>query len=351
MPISLHNALDNLMQATYRKGRPGAALLLSLGGELLFEKGYGCANLGTSESITPATNFRLASVSKQFTAMCVQLLQQQGLLTYEDKLYGYFPALIHFGGDISINHLICHTSGLPDFEEFVEDDRQEQVKESEVLRITAAQPRLYFKPGSQYRYSNTGYVLLALLVEKVSGMPYAEFLQKYIFEPLDMANTVLYEAGKRIPNRAIGYARNAAGEVILSDQSACSATKGDGCIYTSVHDYLKWHEALLTNDAFKLDATLENISTTIGNNPGWRYGMGWFYANRSNGSHEFYHTGSTCGFSNLVIRVPESQLLVACFSNIADNPYLLTSLIDVLQQYPETRLESDLVRQLLGLTR
>ena len=348
MGLTLTQALDKHLQENYT---PGAALLIARAGEVLYENALGLANLETGESISPSTNFRLASVSKQFTAMSVQLLQQQGVLRYEDSLPKYFPELAHIGGSISIKDLICHTSGLPDYEDFVAENRQEQVRDAEVLDITAVQTRLLFAPGSQYRYSNTGYVLLALLVEKVSGLPYAEFLQQHIFKPLGMADTVLYEAGKSIPNRAMGYALNAAGEVTFSDQSTCSATKGDGCIYTSLRDYLKWHEALEKCEAFKVDDSFQSINTTIEGNPGWLYSMGWFFSKRSKGSIEMYHTGNTCGFSNLVIRVPESQLLVVYFSNMADNPHLLTSFLDVLQQYPETRLESDLVRKLLELTR
>ncbi|MEJ8800688.1 serine hydrolase domain-containing protein [Pontibacter sp. H249] len=351
MANSLAQALDAHLNTCYSDNQPGAAILVAKAGEVLYENCIGLANLLKGERIIPATNFRLASVSKQFTAMCVQLLQQQGLLKYEDKLSDFFPELAHLSGNISIKQLINHTSGLPDYENFVPENRTEQVRDLEVLAITDAQPKLLFTPGSQYRYSNTGYVLLALLVEKVAGLPYKEFLQKYIFGPAGMEHTVLYEAGASIPNRAMGYALNAAGEVVFSDQSTCSATKGDGCIYTSLRDYLKWHEALLKYDGFNLENTLQSISTTIDDNRNWHYSMGWFYARRSNGSLEMYHTGNTCGFSNLVIRVPENQLLVVYFSNLAYNPYLLTSFLDVLQQYPETQLESDLVRQLLELTR
>ncbi|MBC5992384.1 serine hydrolase domain-containing protein [Pontibacter cellulosilyticus] len=350
MATALTQALDTHLQNCYTEEQPGAAILVTRVGEVLYEGCIGLMDLNTREPITPATNFRLASVSKQFTAKCVQLLQQQGLLQYTNRLSSFFPELAHLGSDISIAHLLNHTSGLPDYEGFVADTRQEQVHDREVLTITASQPHLLFAPGSQYRYSNTGYVLLALVVEKVSGMAYAEFLSKYIFKPLSMSNTVLYEAGKPIPNRAIGYAVNAAGEMILSDQSVCSATKGDGCIYTSLRDYLKWHEAL-QQQGFNIEGALQSINTNIEGNPALYYGMGWFFTKRSNGSLEMYHSGNTCGFSNLVIRVPESQLLIACFSNIADNPHLLTNFINVLQQHPKTRLESDLICRLLHLTR
>ncbi|GAB3203282.1 CubicO group peptidase (beta-lactamase class C family) [Pontibacter aydingkolensis] len=351
MAETLSQAVHAHLHTHYSDTNPGAAILVARAGEVLYENSIGLADLETGKRINLATNFRLASVSKQFTAMCVQLLQQQGLLTYEDKLQNYFPELAHLGNEISIKHLLCHTSGLPDYEAYVDDSRQEQVRDEEVLEIIAEQPHLLFEPGSQYRYSNTGYVLLALLVEKVSGLTYPEFLQQHILLPLGMANTMLYEAGKSIPNRAMGYTLSVTGEAIFSDQSTCSATKGDGCIYTSVQDFLKWHNGLEKHEAFQLDKTLPSINTLIEDNLNWHYGMGWFYSRRSNGSLEMYHTGNTCGFSNLVIRVPESQLLVVYFSNLADNPHLLTSFLDVLQRYPETSLDSDLVRRLLELTR
>ncbi|WP_439882216.1 serine hydrolase domain-containing protein [Pontibacter sp. MBLB2868] len=351
MKTTLAEHFDKLMQQTYCNGQPGAALLIASEGEVLYERGFGVADMASAMPITPTTNFRLASVSKQFTAMAIQLLVQQRLLNYEDRLDRFFSGFRMTGKPITLRHLLTHTSGLPDYEGLVDDNRQDQVSDDEVLRLISSQGSNLFEPGSQFYYSNTGFVLLALVVQQVACMPYAVFLKQYIFEPLGMSGSRLYEAGLEIPERAMGYASDAAGETIFSDQSICTATKGDGCIYTSVQDYFKWHEALEQNSAFMIERVLQEVNATIPGSPGWHYGMGWFFARRKNGSFEMYHTGNTCGFSNLVIRIPENNSLVACLSNIADNPHLLTGLLDALQPYPKLRPESGLVRQLLNLTR
>ena len=344
----LTDALDDHLEATYKTNAPGAAVLVSVAGEVLYERGIGIANLTSGEPITPTTNFRLASVSKQFTAMAIQLLEQEGRLSYDDALQQFFPTFAAgIGAHVTLRHLLCHTSGLLDYEEFVEERPDWQISDEEVLAIAASQTSTYFTPGSQYRYSNTGFVLLALVVERVSGIAYADFLQQRICKPLGMESTVLYEKDRPIPERAMGYARNEAGDSVLADQGTCTATKGDGCIYTSLRDYHRWHQSLSQGMA----PAIEQVYTPLEGYQNGFYGMGWFFSKRNTGGLELYHTGNTSGFSNLVIRIPENEALIACFSNMADNPNLLAGLLDLLGQFPMLRVESVLVRDLLKLTR
>ncbi|PVY37377.1 serine hydrolase domain-containing protein [Pontibacter virosus] len=346
----LQKALDEHLRSCYTSIGPGAALLVSVAGETLYASGIGIADLTSGEKITPVTTFRLASVSKQFTAMCIQLLEHEGRLSYDDTLRQFFPEFpASIRAKVTLQHLLSHTSGLLDYEEFVEERPGWQIGDEEVLAIAASQNGTYFTPGTQYRYSNTGYVLLALVVERVSGIAYADFLQQRVFEPLDMNHTMLYEKGKPIPERAMGYARNGAGEIVLADQGTCTATKGDGCIYTSVREYHRWHQAL--SQQAGMAPALEQVYAPIPGYTNGFYGMGWFFSRRKSGGLEMYHTGNTSGFSNLVIRIPENDMLIACFSNIADNTHLLTSLLDVLGQFPVLRTESGLIRNLLQLTR
>lgn len=350
LKLPLTEALDAHLMSTYQADAPGAALLVSVAGEELYEQGIGMANLITGEPITPDTTFRLASVSKQFTAMAVQLLEQKGRLSYDDTLNNFFSDFpTGIGAQVTLRHLLCHTSGLLDYEAFVEEQPDWQISDEEVLAITVSQTSTYFTPGSRCRYSNTGYVLLALLVERVAGIAYADFLQQHFFAPLGMHHTTLYQRSKAIPGRAMGFARNRVGEIISADQGTCTATKGDGCLYTSVRDYLQWHRALSNQTG--MAPALEQVYTPIEGYPDGFYGMGWFYSRRSSGQLEMYHTGNTSGFSNLVIRIPENDVLIAYFTNIADNPYLLTSFLDVLSQFPQLRPESRLVRDLQLLTR
>ncbi|AKD05095.1 serine hydrolase domain-containing protein [Pontibacter korlensis] len=347
---TLQLVLDNLLSRHFSENSPGAVVLVAKGDEVLYLQGAGLANLKTRAPITPETTFRLASVSKQFTAMCVHLLEQQGQLKLTNKLSVYFPELIHFG-EIQLLHLLNHTSGLPDFEEYIPEDQTDQLTDEDVLRITAAQEKALFSPGSQYRYSNTAYVLLGLLVEQVSGVSYADFLQANAFNPLHIQHTMLYQAQAQIPNRAMGYRGDAAGAFSLSDQNIGTATRGDGCIYTSAQDYLKWHLALQNNFLFNIKSSLGINYSTVDAGKHWYYSMGWFFAKDNDGNSELFHSGDTSGFTNLVMHLPQQETLVACFSNIANNQPFLNDLLQELKQFPESHPRSELVYHLPELTR
>ncbi|MCX2740388.1 serine hydrolase domain-containing protein [Pontibacter anaerobius] len=347
---TLENALDSLLARHFTRFTPGAVLLVAREDEVLYLRGAGKANLDTGAAITPDTTFRLASVSKQFTAMCVHLLAQRGLLKFTDSIGLYFPELAHFS-EIRLLHLLNHTSGLPDFEEHIPENQAAQLTDEHVLRITAAQPALLFSPGNQYRYSNTGYVLLGLLVERVASINYADFLLENIFEPLQMPHSILYQPEAAIPNRAMGYSRAAEDRFELSDQNIGTATRGDGCIYTSAKDYLKWHRSLSSHPLFNINNKLNKNIATIDEAKSWRYGMGWFQAEDGNGTSELFHSGDTSGFTNLVMRLPHHNTVIACFSNIAGNQVFLDDLLQVLSHFPELSPKSELVKQLQQLTR
>ncbi|WP_266205982.1 serine hydrolase domain-containing protein [Pontibacter kalidii] len=347
---TLPQALDHLLNRHFTSQTPGAVVLVAKENEVVYLRGAGLANLETGAAITPDTTFRMASVSKQFTAMSVHLLALQQKLQLNDPLALFFPELAHFKA-IQLLHLLNHTSGLPDFEEHIPEDQTAQLSDEDVLRKTAAQPALLFSPGTQYRYSNTAYVLLGLLVERVSGRSYADFLKENIFGPLQMSHSILYRADAAIPNRALGYSRDAAGGFILSDQNICTATRGDGCLYTSAQDFLKWQRALQHNSLFNINNTLNTHSSSIDTAKGWHYSMGWFVSAIVNGSHELCHSGDTSGFTNLVIRLPQYDTVVASFSNIANNHTFLSDLLQELKQFQEFSPKSALVHHLQELTR
>lgn len=350
MPAMLPNTLDALLDRHYIASTPGAVLLVAKGKEVVYSGSRGRASLQTGAAITPDTIFRLASVSKQFTAMCIHLLAQQGLLQLSDRLSSYFPELGHWP-EVRLLHLLNHTSGLPDFEEHIPESQQAQLSDEDVLRITAQQKALLFSPGSQYRYSNTAYILLGLLAERASGKNYADVLQEYIFRPLGMQHSILYEADALIPNRAMGYRLDSNADFILSDQNIGTATRGDGCIYTSAVDYFRWWQALENNPLFNINHQLETAASSIDNVRGWKYSMGWFVSDIGNGKYEYCHSGDTSGFTNLVQWQPEHDTLVVCFSNIAQNHTFLGELLQALQPYQEFCPKSELVHHLQELTR
>ncbi|WP_205503103.1 serine hydrolase domain-containing protein [Rufibacter psychrotolerans] len=353
LPQNLATALDQELEAVYAPSAPGIIVSVTRKGQVLYEKSIGWANALTGERIGPQSNFRMASLTKQFTAVGLALLEQAGALSFQSRFADFFPQLGELGQQITLQHLLTHTSGLRDYEPEVAPTRPYQVTDAEVLEITARQPGPYFPPGSQFRYSNTGYVLLGLIIEKVAQKPFGDFLREAIFQPLGMAGTRLYHPHRpsEIQHRALGYAREASGRVIAADQSPCSATRGDGCLYTSLHDYRLWHQALLQGNLVDLPSLLQRVHAPVQPGTDRCYGMGWFFTKRATGDLELCHTGNSSGFSHLVVSLPREEVLITAFSNLADNPHLLPGLLQTVLYHAPFQLESALVWQLPALTR
>lgn len=323
--------LDSLLKAHVKMNEAGMAVLVIKNGKTLYKDGLGLANIDGNISISPQTVFRMASVSKQFTAACIILLKNNKKLSYEDNLLKFFPDFNkEVGAKIKIKHLLTHTSGILDYEELIPDTQKEQILDADVLHFLKTQSRTYFEAGAKFRYSNSGFCLLEQIIEKASGQNFVTFIKANIFEPLGMANSTIYEALRPMPNRAMGYARNKEGKLIYSDQSITSATKGDGCVYTSLEDYAKWYQAIVSNQLINIESELKSINHQIEGVKNINYGLGWFNGN-SGKNIELYHTGSTCGFSNVVNIVPDKQFLFVCFSNIADNHAIEKPIRDLLK--------------------
>lgn len=288
----------------------GTAVLIRQNGEESLQVS-GCATLPQGDEVNVHTNFRMASVSKQFTAACIILLKNQGKLSYEDPLARFFPDF-KTARSIQLKHLLTHTSGLRDYESLLPADQSVQVADADVVKWLSGADSTYFTPGTRYRYSNSGFCILSQVVEKVSGMPYARFVKEHILKPLAMTNSYIYEAGEPMPHRAIGYARRDK-KIAESDQSITSATKGDGCLYTSLADYKKWLDAVAQNRLFDLKKELQEVNYILQGE--LSYGLGWFNA----GGKELFHTGSTCGFSNVVWFTLDGRNALVYFSNLADH--------------------------------
>lgn len=333
-------ALDAVMQRNFPANQPGGALLVVIDGKTVYNRGFGLANLEPKTPITPETNFRLASVSKQFTAMCILLLKKQQKLSFDDNLLRFFPDFNpRVGQNIKLRHLLTHTSGILDYESLLDNNRKEQIFDAEVLSLLKPQDSTYFEPGSRFRYSNSAFCLLTQVVERVTKKPYREFISEAIFEPLGMSQTTLYEPSRTIPNRAMGYARAKNGQIRFSDQSVTSGTQGDGCVYTSLADYKKWNDALATNRLVNLAEQLGRVRHPLDKQPGGFYGLGWFFTQTNGKAPELFHSGSTCGFSNCVVWLPAKKALVVLFSNLADNHRPFADILNALK--PEIELSGD----------
>lgn len=310
--------IDSLMAGYAQPGMPGASVLVMQHGRIAFVKGYGSSEIETRTPVRPETNFRLASLSKQFTAMAVMLLVADGRLRYDDPLAGLLPALPAYARAVTVRHLLNHTSGLPDYEDFVPDRQTTQVHDQDVPGLIARASSTTFPPGTRYAYSNTGYVLLALVVERLSGARFADFLHERIFAPLGMTATVAFEAGRStVPHRAYGYTVDpgAGAGVRRTDQSNTSATLGDGGIYSSVVDLAAWDAALERHTLVTADA--QRLAWTPPSLPGGeptQYGFGWF-VDRASGTLRLTHHGQSRGFTNAILRYPERRLTVVVLTN------------------------------------
>jgi CubicO group peptidase (beta-lactamase class C family) len=284
----------------------------------IVRRGYGFADLEHHVAASPQTNYRLASVSKQFTATAILLLAQDGRLSLDDRARRWLPALPAAADAITVRQLLSHQGGLIDYEDIMPADTRVPLRDRDVLDLLARTDHLYFTPGTSYRYSNGGYAMLALIVEKASGKPFQDFLRERIFIPLGMTNTLAYvREGPPVPYRAFGYSEEA-GRWVRTDQSMTSSVLGDGGIYSSIDDLARW-DAELYDDRLLSDASRKAAFTpwTPTDDPTVRYGYGWRITGET-----LWHSGETIGFRNVIVRYPKRHLTVILLTNRNDpEPY------------------------------
>ena len=335
-------ALDTIFSPLANARSPGVAVLVRQGGRTVFEHGYGARELRSFAKIDPQTNFRLASCSKQFTAMSIMLLVHDGKLRYDDKLTDVFPDFPAYGKAITIRNLLNHTSGLPDYEDLMAAAEKRkgaaiwmpthQIQDAEVLDLLKQETAGKFAPGTQWSYSNSGYVVLGLVVAKISGKPFAQFLRERIFASLGMRQTLAYEKGKgEISQRALGHSKD--GKAWKeTDQSSTSATLGDGGIYSSLEDLAKWGEALGQRTLLsenEMRPALIPVKLPDGAQPKWpadsdrpagtpvAYGFGWFLDPYKE-HQRMWHYGDTMGFHSYIARFPADRLTIIVLTNRTD---------------------------------
>ncbi|KFF19915.1 serine hydrolase [Flavobacterium hydatis] len=286
--------LDKLMKHYHANGVFNGTILVSENGKVIYRNAFGYANNETKQLLTPESCFDLASVSKQFTAMGIMILKEKNKLSYDDKLIKYFPEFPAYANDITIRNLLNHTSGLLNYYEFSDKDN---LTNFEIFKILINRNQLNFKPGEKYAYNNGGYVMLALIIEKVSGVSFTTFMKKNIFDPLKMKNTsVCNDPGFKIKNRAIGY--NRIGEI---DDYKISHT-GSTSIFSNVDDLFLWEQSLYTeklvskktmDEAFT-PATLKNGSVS-------NYGFGWRIS-KDKQQKSVEHSGRQFGYRTFIKR-------------------------------------------------
>jgi CubicO group peptidase (beta-lactamase class C family) len=350
----LTTRLDSFFH-TLPLNQPGIALSIQKHGDILYQNTAGLADLANTTPLDSNTNFRMASVTKQFTAMAILLLEKDHRLTLDDPIGRWLPELpATVGQRVLIRHLLTHSSGIEDYESLIPDTRTTQVLDADVLQLLSHHDTTYFLPGTRFRYSNSGFCLLALIIERVSHQTYDDFIKDHIFLPLHMDHSTVYEKDRPIFHRAMGYARDSAGAIIPSDQSITSATRGDGGVYTSLVDYRKWIRALQENRLIDLPATLKRLrfpirvapdnhpvapgNATRGPAPDTYYAAGWFIT--GNSPLILFHSGSTCGFATYVIQIPGDEWSIIYFSNLAENHAPFRQILKLLEDSGMTGLSA-----------
>jgi CubicO group peptidase (beta-lactamase class C family) len=336
--------IDSVFSAITSPDAPGLAILVRRNGHTLFERGFGVRDLRTQSKIDFQTNFRLASFTKQFTAMAVMLLEKDGKLRYDQTLSEIFPDFPLYGKSITVRNLLNHTSGLPDDEDLMDNvekskgqiwSAEHQIQDADVLELLRKEKAGRFAPATSWAYSNSGYVALGLIVAKISGQPYPEFLQQRIFSPLNMNRTIVFQKGKNeVAGRAFGHLKenNIWKE---TDQSSTSATLGDGGIYSSLDDLSRWDDALrnysLLSEA-RFHPALVAVTLKDGSQTHWplepggdnlhpgkpvSYGFGWYLDSYKN-HRRMWHNGSTTGFETMIQRFPGDDLSIIILCNRTD---------------------------------
>lgn len=344
-----HQQLDSLFTTLADKGYFSGCVLVAEDGKPIYDTAIGYANFETKQKLNKETMFELASVSKQFTAMAIMQLHQRGKLNYEDAAVKYLPRLPY--KDVTISNLLHHTSGIPEFLPWTDtlvDVNRINYNEDILEALAKNKVALNFKPGDQLSYSNTNYVLLALIVEKISGLPFSDYLNKNIFLPLGMNHTQVYHqraARQKIANYAYGYLYNPAkGGFDLNDHFAGNryqyyfdGVAGPYGISSTTEDMLKWDQALYTDKLVSKkvqDAAYQASKLNNGKEAkfeGIPYGFGWLILpTLKDEGRRFMHTGGYPGYMTIISRFPDKKKTIIILTNIYNviSMYQLSSAIE-----------------------
>jgi len=313
--VALEQRLDRLVLDYYPSTGPGTAVLVMVDGKPVLRKGYGMADMEKGVKVTPDMIFRIASITKQFTAVAVLQLVQAGKVSLTDPITKYVPDFDTQGKTITIENLLTHTSGLHNVTAL--DDFLSQItrdlKPIEVANLIAGKP-LEFEPGSQFKYSNTNYILLGMLIEKVTGRTYAENLESSIAKPLGLADTRYSRDDALTPRHARGYDRESSGQWVPMKPMSMTQPFAAGAIESTVDDLAKWTQALADGKAVDpklLERAWTPYKPTEGTSD---YGYGWFIHPEA-GERWIGHNGGINGFQSAAVWIPEKKVFVAILRN------------------------------------
>jgi CubicO group peptidase (beta-lactamase class C family) len=307
---------DYVKAEMQRQHIPGLSLLVVKDGEIVRAEGFGLANLELQVPVKPETVFQSGSVGKQFTATAVMMLVEEGKIGLDDPLTKFFPAAAPAWKGVTVRELLSHTAGFGDYPK--DFNFRKDWAEDELLKLVESIP-LAYAPGTKWEYSNLGYLTLGILIHRVTGEFYGDFLQQRIFHPLDMSSTRIISEADIVPNRAAGY-RLVKGELKNQEWVAPMInTTADGSLYFSILDLAKWDSALYTEKLLKrssLDLMWTVVKLKNGEPNKGPYGFGWFIEQR-NGHRCIHHDGSWQGFESAIDRYVDDRLTVVALANLA----------------------------------
>jgi CubicO group peptidase (beta-lactamase class C family) len=310
VPRDLAAKVDAYMKAAIAHDQFIGTVLIARNGAPVLTKSYGMANIELSAPNTPQTVFRIASVTKGFTALAIMQLQEQGKLNVADPICRYLDDCPPAWAPITIRQLLTQTSGIKNYSSLPDWDEQLVVRHYERSQLVALfrDLPLEFVPGEKYAYTNSGYYLLGLIIERASGKPYEQYLQDSIFRPLGMTHTRFDERRALIPHRATGYYSRGTAFISATYEDPTTAYAGGG-LYSTVGDLLLWDQALYSERLVSRNS-LDEIFTPVRNG----YGYGWRIGEK-HGRREIDHSGSLNGFSSYLIRFPAERVTVIVLSN------------------------------------
>lgn len=352
---ALTSEFDKLLSEQFKPGESGATALIAQKGKIVYHKAFGQANLELNVPMQPQIIFRIGSITKQFTAIAILQLMEQGKLNLQDEITKFIPDYPTHGHKITVEHLLTHTSGIKSYTDMKEfgDIIQKNMKPEELISFFKNQP-MDFAPGTQWNYNNSGFFLLGYIIEKVSGKTYPDYVEQVFFKPLGMTNSYYGNDEKLIKNRAAGYEPGKDG---IQNASPMSMTLpyAAGSIQSTVEDLWKWHQAV---HAYKLvkKETLEKAFTPykLTNGKATNYGYGWFLGDIQ-GSPTIEHGGGINGFLTSSIYLPKEDVFVAVFSNsTAKSPdnvaaKLAAWTIDKPYNFKEITLDENTLKSYVGV--
>jgi len=307
----LKQELDDYLKAAHEVWKFHGAVLVAKDGKVLFKKGYGMANIELGVPNTTEMKFQIGSITKQFTATAIMQLQEKGLLSLDDPITKHLPDYPKETGDsITIHHLLSHTSGIPNYTNMpgVMDNKALKISVEDLMATFKDEP-LDFEPGEKYQYSNSNYIVLGAIIEKLSGKAYEDYIQENIFEPLGMDNSGYDHRDRIMKNRAAGYSQDEKGELVNAEFVHMSTPYAAGALYSTVGDMFIWDQALYTDKLLKKSSLDKMFTPNKGN-----YGYGWVIQD-SFGHKCIWHNGGIFGFYTTIDRWVDDKVCVVVLSN------------------------------------